>query len=220
MTETTLPEQIAQRVRRAILRGDLAPGQSIKERDSAAEMGVSRTPMREAIRILAKEGLVMLRPARSPVVADPSRAELADTVEMLTILELHSAELACARATDAEIEGIAVIAARMEREFDREDPIDVFETDMAFHRAIASASHNAVMAEAHLAALSRLWRARYLSAMRVRSKARVLSEHRRIVEGLQARDLDQVSAALVSHLHHFARNVHEGDGGPEPAPAG
>ncbi|MEQ9673915.1 MAG: winged helix-turn-helix domain-containing protein, partial [Roseovarius indicus] len=69
MAEGILAEQIANQLRRDILRGKLAPGASIKERDNAAEMGVSRTPMREAIRILAQDGLVILRPARSPIVA-------------------------------------------------------------------------------------------------------------------------------------------------------
>ena len=68
MPDLTLPEQIAQSLRRDILRGRLSPGDSIKERDNAAERGVSRTPRREAIRILAQEGLVILRPSRSPIV--------------------------------------------------------------------------------------------------------------------------------------------------------
>ena len=67
MAEHSLPDQIADELRRDILRGRLVPGDAIKERDNATEMGVSRTPLREAVRILAKEGLVDLRPARSPI---------------------------------------------------------------------------------------------------------------------------------------------------------
>lgn len=207
MPDQTLSDQIAQTLRRQILSGKLAPGDSIKERDNAAEMGVSRTPMREAIRILAKEGLVILRPSRSPIVANPSLQEITDSIEVLACLELKSAQLACERATDEELRQIQAIQQHMEAVYDTIDPIDVFEIDMGFHLAIARASHNPSMAETHQAYLSRLWRARYLSAIRKRSRERVLSQHRAIVEGLLARDPEQVTRELGSHLEHLAINV-------------
>ncbi len=207
MADKTLPETIAHQMRREILRGKLAPGDSIKERDNAAEMGVSRTPMREAIRILAKEGLVILRPSRSPIVANPSLQEICDNIEVLATLELKSAELACERATDAEIAGIREIQEYMEKVYDDLDAVDVFEIDMRFHVAIAQASHNASMAEAHNAYLSRLWRARFLSAARKRSRDRVLNQHRAIVEGLVARDAARVAREIGAHLEHLSINV-------------
>ena len=207
MPDQTLSDQIAQTLRRQILSGKLAPGDSIKERDNAAEMGVSRTPMREAIRILAKEGLMILRPSRSPIVANPSLQEITDSIEVLACLELKSAQLACERATDEELRQIQAIQQHMEAVYDTIDPIDVFEIDMGFHLAIARASHNPSMAETHQAYLSRLWRARYLSAIRKRSRDRVLSQHRAIVDGLLARDPEQVTRELGSHLEHLAINV-------------
>lgn len=207
MPDLTLPEQIAQSLRRDILRGRLSPGDSIKERDNAAEMGVSRTPMREAIRILAQEGLVILRPSRSPIVANPSLDEITHNIEVLACLELKSAQLACERATDAELHEIRAIQQHMEAVYDNVDPVDLFEIDMSFHIAIARASHNPSMAETHNAYLSRLWRARYLSAIRKRSRERVLRQHRAIVEGLLARDPAQVTREIGSHLEHLAINV-------------
>ncbi|MEX5729524.1 DNA-binding GntR family transcriptional regulator [Rhodovulum iodosum] len=207
MADQTLPEQIAQTLRRDILRGKLAPGESIKERDNAAEMGVSRTPMREAIRILAKEGLVILRPSRSPIVANPSLQDITDNIEVLACLELKSAQLACERATDEELTRIQGLQQHMEAVYDTVEPVDVFEIDMRFHIAIAQASHNPSMAETHNAYLSRLWRARYLSAVRKRSRDRVLAQHRAIVEGLLARDAAQVTQEIGSHLEHLAINV-------------
>ncbi len=207
MSDRTLPDQIAQTLRRDILRGKLAPGESIKERDNASEMGVSRTPMREAIRILAKEGLVILRPSRSPIVANPSLQDIADNIEVLSVLELKSAQLACERATDKELQHIRDIQQKMEEAYDTIDPVDVFEIDMSFHIAIARASHNAAMAETHNAYLSRLWRARYLSAIRKRSRDRVLSQHRGIVSGMMARDPEQVTREIGAHLEHLIINV-------------
>ncbi|WP_425072849.1 GntR family transcriptional regulator [Sagittula sp. S175] len=229
MPEETLPEQIANRLRRDILRGDLAPGTPVKERDHAGELGVSRTPMREAIRILAKEGLVLLRPARSPIVAEPSFEEIAHNIEVMTSLELLSARLACDRASDEEIEAIAEIAERMAREYDEMDMLDLFELDMGFHRAIAEAAHNPVLAEMHAALLARLWRARYLSATRKRSRDRVLHQHAEIVKGLRARDPELVTENVRAHLFRLLINVKdfflsEGELPPEetqtPAAAG
>ncbi|KUF12099.1 GntR family transcriptional regulator [Pseudoponticoccus marisrubri] len=221
MPGLTLPEQIANQLRRDILRGKLPPGATIKERDSAAELGVSRTPMREAIRILAKEGLVVLRPARSPIVAQPSFRDVADNIEVLSALELLSAELACARASEEQIAEIVAVQDRMAASYDTLDLIDVFELDMKFHRAIARASNNAVLAETHRAILSRLWRARYLSASRKKSRDRVLAQHSAIVEGLRARDAQAVRNHLHSHLEQLLVNVREffetEDEDPSPA---
>ncbi len=113
MSDPLLPDQIAARLRRAILRGTLPPGSSIKERDNAAELGVSRTPLREAVRVLANEGLVILRPSRTPVVASPTYEELADYVEVLLALERLGGELACARITSDELDRLTALHDRL-----------------------------------------------------------------------------------------------------------
>ena len=207
MDNKTLPEQIADRLRNDILLGKLKPGTSIKERDNAAELGVSRTPMREAIRILAKEGLVQLRPARSPIVADPSLKEATDDLQVMTALEILSGKLACANATPEELDEIEDLYNKMQETSPSMDSLDYFEIDMAFHRAIAAASHNPVLAETHRAILSRLWRTRFLSASQRSDRARSLDQHGEIVRGLQARDADFVSHEIESHMHHILINI-------------
>lgn len=209
MAENTLAEEIAIQLRRDILRGKLAPGASLKERDNAAEMGVSRTPMREAIRILAKEGLVNLRPARSPIVARLSLVEVENNIELLTALEILSGELAVKRASDAQLDEIARIQNRMEQLYDDLDMLDIFELDMEFHKAIVRAANNQVLTDTHGAILARLWRARYLSAIRKRSRDRVLAQHNAISTGLLARDIAAVKQHLHSHLEHLVTNVRD-----------
>lgn len=207
MAEANLPEKIASQLRRNILRGILLPGDSIKERDNASELGVSRTPMREAIRILAKEGLVLLRPSRSPIVAELDYDEVADQAEVLIALEKLSARLACVNATDDELQHIAGIVAHMAAHFDDTDPLDMFEIDMSFHTAIAQASHNKSLAETHRTYLQRLWHARYLAASQRRNRDRVVSEHGRIVDSLHARDVEAARAAIDNHLWHLAEDI-------------
>lgn len=207
MAEKNLPVQIANQLRRDILRGKLRPGASVKERDNAAEMGVSRTPLREAIRILATEGLIELRTARSPIVSMPSIKQIADEVEVLLAVEILSGELACERATDEDIAAISAIVDDMEARFDTTDPLDMFETDMSFHSAIARASHNAPLTEIHRTFMARLWRARFLAAVKRRNRERVISHHSHIVDALRARDPVAIRKAISIHLDQLAEDI-------------
>ena len=207
MTEEILAAQIANQLRRNILQGKIPPGSTIKERDNAIEMGVSRTPLREAIRILATEGLVELRPARSPIVSTPTIKQIADDVEVLLYVEKLSGELACARASEDEIAGISSIVADMESRFHTADPLDMFETDMGFHSAIAAAAHNVPLAEIHRKFLSRLWRARYLAAMQRRNRERVIEHHTEIVAALRARNAPAIRDAIGNHLDQLRADI-------------
>ncbi|WP_417260026.1 GntR family transcriptional regulator [Celeribacter sp.] len=202
-----LPEKIAYSLRRDILRGRLNPGDAIKERDNAEELGVSRTPMREAIRILAQEGLVILRRARSPIVAQPSFKTLADQVEVMLNLEKLSAEIACRAASEEEIEEVVELTDLMEDTFDQSDPLDMFELDMKFHAMIARMSHNETLADMHTSLLQRLWRARYLTAMEKRNRQRVITQHTAIIDALRARNPLQAAAAIQVHLGHLSEDL-------------
>jgi GntR family transcriptional regulator, rspAB operon transcriptional repressor len=207
MADENLATEIANRLRRDILRGALPPGAAIKERDNAAELGVSRTPMREAIRMLATERLVVLRPARSPRVASPSFQEVADQVLVLKTLEMLSAELACTRATEADLAEIRKIHDRMAALYGDADSVDLFEIDMSFHAAIVRAAHSEDLAETHRAYLSRLWRARYLAARRRKNWARARAHHNAILAGLEARDRAATRAAIEMHLGNLADDI-------------
>ena len=207
MTDQTLPAQIANQLRRDILRGALRPGMSIKERDNADKMGVSRTPLREAIRILATEGLVELRPARSPIVAMPSIKQITDEVEVLLAVEKLSGELACARATQDEVDALAAIVQVMADTFDTVDAVEMFEIDMSFHTALAQAAHNDALADIHGTYLARLWRSRFLAAIQRRNRERVVDHHGQIVAALRARDATAIRAAIGTHLDRLADDI-------------
>jgi DNA-binding GntR family transcriptional regulator len=207
MPERTLAEQIADSLRRDILLGTLAPGALIKERDNSAGRGVSRTPLREAIRILASEGLVILRPSRSPVVANPSQQEITDDLIVMNTLESLGARLACVNVTDEEMDEIDALHEKMLRISDTADAVDYFEVDMRFHRLITAASHNLSLIDTHAAYMARLWRPRFLAASLRRDRARVLQQHGAIVKGLKTRDVALVSAEVESHMRHLVLNI-------------
>lgn len=203
----TFPAAIADRLRREILTGAIAPGSPIKERDHAERLGISRTPLREAVRILAKEGLVTLRPLRSPLVTDLTRAEAMDEVAVLRLLELAGGELACANATDAEIAAISALARAVEDNHATGDKVEVFDIDMRMHRAIVAAGHNSALSRSYGEYLARLWRIRFLSARRRSDAAQVLAAHRGMVDALAARDWPAMRAHMESHLDGLVRNV-------------
>ena len=207
MSKEVLAEQIAQRLRRSVLRGELPPGASIKERDIAETMGVSRTPIREAIRVLAQEGLVALRPSRSPIVAIPDLREVEEQTVVLIALEKLSAKLACRNASDQEFADLGVIVAHISDNYEDGDTLDIFEADMSFHMAIAEASANRSLAETHATFLRRLWRARYLAAIARRNRERIVDQHGDILAALCARDEAAAEAAIDNHLWRLAEDI-------------
>lgn len=204
---TTIPAAIADRLRREILTGAILPGSPIKERDHAERLGVSRTPLREAVRILAQEGLVTLRPLRSPLVTHMSRSDAMDEVAVLRLLELAGGELACLHATEAEIAAITALAGAVEENHATGDKVEVFDIDMAMHRAIVAAGHNAALSRTYDDYLARLWRIRFLSARLRSDAAQVLAAHRGMTQALAARDWPAMRSHMEAHLDGLVRNL-------------
>lgn len=207
MADQVLAENIANQLRRDILRGKFLPGAPIKERDNAAEMGVSRTPMREAIRILAREGLLVLRASRSPIVANPTFKEVSDAVDVLLALEDLSVVLACRNAKEKDLSAIGAIHQNIADRYNELEPLDLFELDMSFHSTIAVASHNASLIATYRSYLERLWRARFLSARQRRNRDRVVNHHSALLKAIVERDENAAKAAIRTHLGNLAADI-------------
>lgn len=196
----TLPQRVAEELRHRIVVGDLPPGAHLPERETSAELGVSRTPLREALRILANEGLVEIRPARSPVVANPSVDDLDKMFAVLRALEALAGEQACLNASDAEIDAIATVHARLRALAGGSPPAEFFETDMAFHSGIVAATGNAALIKTHAEYNARLRRARFLVSRVATDRARIIHEHGEVLNALVARDTRWAAAMLDTHL--------------------
>lgn len=196
----TLPQIVAEQLRGRILLGDFPPGANIPERETSAELGVSRTPLREALRILASEGLVVIRPARSPVVAAPSMQELLDLFAVMRVLEGLAGELVCLHANGDRVAGIAARHDAMRALSAKHDPVAFFNADMAFHQSIVDAAHNPTLAKTHREYNSRLWRARFMTARVMTDRDRIIREHAEILAALKARDTAWATAMLNAHL--------------------
>ncbi|MDO5528197.1 MAG: GntR family transcriptional regulator [Paracoccus sp. (in: a-proteobacteria)] len=205
--DASIALELASQLRREILRGVFPPGAIIKERMNAERLGVSRTPMREAVRVLAQEGLVQLRPLRSAVVADPSITEVRHEIAVLRALELLAADLAVENVTAADLARIAALEARIALDYETGDRLDVFDVDMEFHLAIVAASGNPALIRTHREYLARLWRLRFISARERRRGDRVLEDHEYMRRALQTRDAALLRARINRHLDGLVRNI-------------
>jgi len=201
----SLAEEAADKLREAILLEHLAPGTPVPERDLSEAMGISRTPLKDALRILEMEGLIDYGPTRRPRVANPSLDTLRDNITVLGALEALAGELACTVATNAELAHIAKLSHKME--IDSGDALDFFHQDMAFHGAIVNAGHNEPLAETHRQYNARLWRARFLSSRQIDRRGNTLAEHARIVTALMARDGAATANAMRAHLRSTIENI-------------
>ena len=203
----SLADEAADTLREFILLGKLAPGLAVPERDLADALGISRTPLKEALRILENEGLIVYGPTRRPKVADPSLEELAANLAVLGALEALAGELASTHATDAEIAKAAELEAKMRLAPDGTDPLDFFRWDMAFHQTIVEAARNAPLLETHKAYNARLWRARFISSKTKMARDTTLGQHEDILAALQARDGALSARHLRRHLEVAITNI-------------
>lgn len=208
LSRQRLGDQIADILRKQILLGEMVPGSNIPERETALVLGVSRTPLREALVILEGEGLIVMAPARSPIVANPTPDDLIQLLLVQSALEALAGECACEKITANELTAIEEMHQNMVATAGGVESIDFFTADMAFHEAIVAATKNEPLIKTHRQYNSRLWRTRFMaSRRRVKKRSITLDEHGAIVEGLRARDKEITSHALKEHLRTAIRNI-------------
>ena len=203
----SLASEAADNLREFIMLGKLAPGMPVRERDLAEAFGISRTPLKEALRILEGEGLIAYGPTRRPSVADPSLDEINDWMRVQGALEALAGELACAHASDADLAEIERINASIKEARNSEGKLEAFRRDMAFHEAIVAAANNAALAETNATYNARLWRVRFLSSQRDAGRDATRQEHLDIVQALKARDPVAARRALKLHLQTAEKNI-------------
>lgn len=203
----SLAEHIADELRDLVLLEKLAPGAPIPERETADALGVSRTPLRESLRILASEGLIEIAPNRPPRVANPSLDELKGLLQVQGSLEALAGELACENGSDAELTEISLLADEMVKVSDQCEALEFFQKDMKFHESIVAASRNNALIDTHKTYNSRLWRARFISSRRRVNRTGTLEQHHEIVEALVGRQRRKCAKALRTHLDVGFKNI-------------
>ena len=206
---TGLHEHAAKKLRTLIVRGDLLPGEPLLEVNLSQALGISRTPLREALKQLAAEGLVELRLNRGAVVASLRHEELAELFEAVSGIERCAAELAAIRMTAQDVERLEVLQKRIEHHRDRGELRDYFEVNQQIHGTIVGFARNGVLKASHDALLARVERARFFALSADGRWDESVREHRQILAALKARDAARAGQLLAHHVRRTGETVAE-----------
>jgi DNA-binding GntR family transcriptional regulator len=202
-----LHEEAADRLRDLIVQGRLVAGIRLNERLLTSQLGVSRTPLREAFKVLATEGLVELLPNRGAIVSQMDPVRLAETLAVMGALEALAGELACLNATEAQINEIRALHYEMLAYHARGDLAGYFKFNQAIHLKIVKHSGNAVLFNIYRQMNGNVRRARYMANLSRERWDAAVREHDAILAALSARDVKRIKVLLADHLAHKLSSV-------------
>jgi DNA-binding GntR family transcriptional regulator len=195
-----LHDEVAERLRELILSGELEPKSRVNELELCEKFGISRTPLREAIKILATEGLLELLPNRGARVGSVGQGEIEEMIEVVAGLEATAGELACRMASEAEIDAIEAKTLVMGKAMARGDEEAYFRLNREIHEAIMAAARNATLAGIYANLSSRIQRMRYTAHKTPEQWHRAMDEHERMVVHLRAREGAALGRLMRDHV--------------------
>ena len=202
-----LHEEATDRLRDLIVQGRLTPGVRLNERLLTAQLGVSRTPLREAFKVLATEGLVELLPNRGAIVSPIDAERLQETLAVMGVLEGLAGELACHNATDAQLNEIRALHYEMLAYHARGDLAGYFKFNQAIHLKLVKYSGNATLYNAYRQLNGTIRRARYMANLSQERWDAAVREHEEILAALGKRDVKRIKILLTDHLTHKLASV-------------
>jgi DNA-binding GntR family transcriptional regulator len=202
-----LHDQVAVRLRTMLVEGHIAPGAKLNERELCEQLRVSRTPLREAIKLLAAEGLVDLLPNRGAVAVKLGEADVLHAFEVLAGLEGMSGELAAQRITDDELAEVRAKHYEMLACHARGDLSGYYRLNALIHAAINSAAKNPVLSKTYRDVNARVQSLRFRTNQNAAKWKLAVKEHEQMLAALEAHDAAGLRQLLVDHLHHKRDSV-------------
>lgn len=187
-------------LRQAILRGELKPGERLMEIQLANKLGVSRTPVREAIRKLELEGLVLMIPRKGAEVADIVEKGLKDVLEVRKALEGLSVRLACDRITQREIEDLRLAAEEFKRSLKRRDITEIAEADVRFHDIIYVATDNQKLIQLLNNLREQMYRYRVEYLKNEKVYPQLIMEHEALISNIVSRSTEEAAIIMNRHI--------------------
>ena len=197
-----LAAAVTERLRDMIVEGELPPGLKLNERVLCERLRISRTPLREAIKYLASEGLIDLLPRRGAAVKPITAAAVREMFVVLEALEQLAGELACIHATEGEIAEIRAVHYRMLVHYTRGELAPYFRCNQEIHMRLVSCAANATLANTYRSLNAHLRRARYMANLSRDRWDKAVAEHERILDALVNRDGKRLGSLLRSHLEN------------------
>lgn len=194
-------------LREAILRGELVPGERLMELQLAAKLGVSRTPIREAIRMLEQEGLAITIPRKGAIVAGMTEKDMQDVLEIREALEELSVQVACDKITAEEIEKLQINMKNFENSLGSGDLKKMAQADVEFHDVICQATHNPKLVSMLNNLREQMYRYRVEYLKNPRNHAQLLREHEAIYKGIVEKDKVAVTDMIRKHISNQVDEV-------------
>ncbi|AOY75184.1 GntR family transcriptional regulator [Clostridium formicaceticum] len=204
-----LRELVFQHLREAILEGKLEPGRRLMEMQLAEELGVSRTPVREAIRKLELEGLVMMVPRKGAYVADVSVRDVMEVLEIRGALEGLAASLAAERMTDEQIEMLRATAQQFKEYHLEQDTQGMIEKDIEFHEIIFLATRNQKLYQVSQSLREQIYRFRVKYISEYSKSDQLVTEHDRILQAIAEREPEKAYIYGMEHIASLANHMME-----------
>jgi DNA-binding GntR family transcriptional regulator len=201
----SLHDELVHRLREMIASGELVGGSRIDERGLCERFGVSRTPVREALKVLATEGFVTLIPRRGARVAALSERDLLEAFPIMAVLEGLAGEMACAAATEAEIATVVAMTKEMEQHHRAGRLEPYFDLNQRIHIAIAEAARNPTLWRVQRSLDGQVRRGRYEANISSERWNEAMAEHREIADALASRDGSRLSRLLRAHVENTSR---------------
>ncbi|MDF1747848.1 MAG: GntR family transcriptional regulator [Alphaproteobacteria bacterium] len=202
-----LHDELADRIRQMIIEGDLQADQKVPEKDLCARFGVSRTPLREALKVLANDGLLVLTPNRGSTVAGVTEQDIQDVFPVMSALESLSGELAVQNMSDVAIAKLQQTHAAMVKAYRAKDLPLYFRLNQEIHRGILQGSGNAALIAVYDSLNIRITRMRYVADMTKDRWAQAVAEHVVMMDALTNRDGNLLSEVLRHHLENKRETV-------------
>jgi DNA-binding GntR family transcriptional regulator len=195
-----LYEQVAERLRTRIFAHELAPGAWVDEQAIATEYGISRTPLREALKVLASEGLVTLKPRRGCYVTEVSEQDMDEIFPIMAMLEGRCASEATAKAKDADIARLAGIHAELERHAAAADADHFFEANQQFHDTLQELAGNRWLRQL-IDETRKFIKLTRRDSLNLNGRLRQsLAEHRQILAAVQQRRPEEAGRLMHDHI--------------------
>lgn len=194
-------------LRKAILTGQLKPGERLMEVHLANRLGVSRTPIREAIRKLELEGLVIMIPRRGAEVARITEKSLKDVLEVRRALDALSVELACERITKEDMERLWGACQEFERAAKGKDASIIAKADVALHDIIVEATGNLRLTQLVNNLSEQMYRYRFVYIKEESKHDMLVAEHREIYESIASRDRERAARAAKLHIDNQEKSI-------------
>ena len=195
-----LRDVVFQTLRQAILYGTLVPGERLMEIHLAKQLGVSRTPVRDAIRMLEMEGLVVMIPRRGAVVAQISRQDLEDVLEVRGILEELAVRKACANMSSSDRERLEEAAARFRKSLSGQDTLESAKADELFHEIINESTGNRRLNQILHNLSEQLFRYRVENLKDISTHEALLRQHQEICRALREHSEEKAVEVVRAHI--------------------